>query len=163
MRLALNGNPAPEPDTFIVPLDGSETCRAAVPVASVLANAVRGRVLLVAVGNAAPEPLAEAGDTPFVTRVARYLADQGNDVTVESSKDGDITGVARRQIQVKGSWVVAGSHMRSGINRLLLGSHGDQFLRQCRGPLVVVPDPEIADQRTKNSRAESLLPPESPP
>ena len=161
-RIAMNGNPLPEPDTFIVPLDGTPKCMAALPVASVLTNAVRGRVLLITVGKAAPEPDTTASQSPFVSRAVRYLGERGTAVTVETSKNGDITGVARRQIQLRGSWVIAGSRMRSGFNRILLGSHGDQFLRQCRGPLIVVPDPDVAEERAKKSHAQSLLPPESP-
>jgi hypothetical protein len=83
--------------------------------------------------------------------VAEELTATGCHTEIEHISGG-VIGVARRQLQDRGSWVIAGSHMRSGLIRILKGSEGDNFLRKCRGPLIVVPKPNVSKRREKQLR-----------
>ena len=166
-RVAVGDGNVQEPGVIFVPFDGSVTTRAALPMASVFARAADARLVLLidqpetksknGDGGAADVP--EPPDADVAEEVAAELREDGIEAAVEAVEGGEIA-VARRQIQERGSWVVAGSRMRSGVARMVFGSRADNFLRQCRGPLLVVPDPDVAAKRAKKARRDALVAPE---
>jgi nucleotide-binding universal stress UspA family protein len=166
-RVALGDAIVQEPRVIFVPFDGSRTSNAALPLASVLAQAAGARLALVVesqapkrVNGSSEEKPPDGPGAALAEQVAAGLRAAGCEAGVEAVSGGEIA-IARRQIQERGSWVVAGSSMRSGLARLVLGSRADNFLRHCRGPLVVVPDPKVAEKRGRRAHRESLLTPEA--
>lgn len=156
-HIRLNGTPPPHPETIFIPVGDHATFQAALPIASTLSMALNSRLVLLI-----NTPEIKAGDrsknnesiTPkqnAAKALAEELTGQGCYAEVENVTGG-VIAIARRQLQERGSWVVAGSHMRSGLSRLIRGSQGDNFLRQCRGPLIVVPDAAAARSREKSIR-----------
>jgi nucleotide-binding universal stress UspA family protein len=159
-RGLLNGAPATEPETLFVPLFGQKPTEAALPLVRLLAMSSGARVVLIDNGQKARRKL-EAPPSkachPSPAGIAQELSEAGCTVEIEQTLDGDIA-VARRQVQDRASWVIVGSYMRGGVARALRGSRGDHLVRHCRGPIVVVPTAEIAKQRGRKAREESLLP-----
>lgn len=158
-HIRLNGSMPPHPETIFVPVRGGGTSRTAMPVASALAMALNSRLVLL-LNTPAVKQSGGAKSIDTVTperiaaeRLAAELRGQGCRAEVENVMGG-VIGVARRQLQERGSWVVAGSHMRSGLGRLIRGSDGDNFLRQCRGPLIIVPEALVARAREKSIRKQ---------
>lgn len=153
----VNGAPPTTPETIFVPFNGSETARAALPIATTLAMALESRLVLLLSAPDTDERNAEntvenvLSQTLAAREVAEELTEAGCHTEIEHVSGG-VIGVARRQLQERGSWVVAGSQMRSGLTRIIKGSEGDNFLRRCRGPLIVVPRPNVAKSREKRLR-----------
>jgi nucleotide-binding universal stress UspA family protein len=156
-HIKLNGSPPPHPETIFIPVSDDATFQAALPVASTLSSALNSRLVLLL-----NTPAMKESDSPASTEtvtpqqnaaqvIADELVDQGCHAEVENVSGG-VIAIARRQLEERGSWVIVGSHMRSGLSRLLRGNQGDNFLRQCRGPLIVVPDASVAKSRDKSIR-----------
>lgn len=157
-HIRLNGTSPPVPETIFIPVNEPETFEAALPIATTLARILHSRLVLLVntpeVKNPDEEEERRPIETPEINE-AEILAEElrTNDCYTEvETIAGGVIGVARRQLQERGSWVVAGSHMRSGLGKLLKGSKGDNFLRQCRGPLIVVPNESVAKSRAKKIR-----------
>lgn len=142
-----------EPREFIVPMDATPTCMAALPIASILANSIDAQVTLLATSKTAIDPITATQDKNSVSKAVAYLEEHKTTNSVETTSK---KGVSERQKQSSGSWVIAGSRMRFGIRRSLFGSSGDQFLRECKEPLIVVPEPGVAELRFRNARSKSL-------
>lgn len=166
-HLRLNGAAPPHPEAIFIPVNTSEAFEAALPIAKTLAMVMCARlVLLVHVpdrknGDEASRKSEDPDDRELAESLVDGLRDEGCSAEIENVAGG-VIGIARRQLQERGSWVVAGSHMRSGLSRLLRGSKGDNFMRQCRGPLIVVPTASVAQARDKRIRkkmatAESVM------
>lgn len=156
-HLMLNGEKPPYPETIFLPLNEPETFETAIPIATTLATALNSRLVILLNNREFKD-----GDRSDVAKVisperiaaeslAEELRGQGCDAEIEDVAGG-VIGIARRQLQERGSWVIAGSHMRSGLGKLLKGSKGDNFLRECRGPLIVVPNAAVAKSREKRIR-----------
>lgn len=159
-RMALY-EPGPyEPESILFVYRDSDTARAALPVASLLSIAFGSRLVLLVEKPDSSNPGYSSAATESAEQSASEIRALGCEVELEQIAGGEIS-VARRQIHERGSWVVAGSHLRTGFSRLLRGSSGDNYLRLCRGPLVVVPDPRVSEKRTRKIRRESLVAPET--
>lgn len=156
-HIRLNGSPPPHPETIFIPISDKATFDAALPIASTLSMALNSRLVLLLNAPKRNDSDGSAGGRTITPEesaaqaVAEELNAEGCHAEVEHVSGG-VIAIARRQLQERGSWVVAGSHMRSGLARLFRGSQGDNFLRQCRGPLIVVPDAEAAKSREKSIR-----------
>jgi nucleotide-binding universal stress UspA family protein len=159
-RVTLSDPGPGEPESILFVYRDSDTALAALPIASVLAAAFDSRLsLLIEKPESAP-----AGSSSETLNSAEESAGElrafGCKVEIERISGGEIA-VARRQIHERGSWVVAGSHLRTGLARLFRGSSGDNYLRLCRGPLIVVPDPDVAEKRSRKIRHDSLAAPDT--
>lgn len=158
-HVRLNGECPPVPETIFVPFDEQDTFEAAEPIATTLSRIFHSRLVLLvntpevkgSEDDAAARRVVSTPEIVAAHEMAEELQTYGCNAEVENIAGG-VIGVARRQLQERGSWVVAGSHMRSGLSKLLRGSKGDDFMRQCRGPLVVVPTESVARSRGKRIR-----------
>ena len=159
-RVALDDPGPHEPESVLFVYRDSETAMAALPLASALSAAFRSRLTLLIEKPESSNPGYNSAVADSAEESAAELREFGCDVAIEQIAGGEIS-VARRQIQERGSWVVAGSHLRTGFARLFRGSSGDNYLRLCRGPLVVVPDPRVAEKRSRKIKHESLVAPET--
>ncbi len=156
-HIRLNGESPSVPDTFFVPLNDKESFETAMPIATTLATAFGSRLVILLQSSGSKETEASkaieviASERTAVQELAEELRGAGCEAEVEDAVGG-VIGVARRQLQERGSWVVAGSQMRSGLSRLMRGGRGDSILRQCRGPLIVIPTESVAKSREKRIR-----------
>ncbi len=164
-----NGTAPRQPHSFIIPFDGTDTSLAAVPVASALAGAAGGNVILLRCPRRPDIPAlrrAKFGQTTDsrsedeLERALAILEENQADVVVDAATGYRVETVAARQQAEPGSWVVTGSKMRSGVRRTLLGSIADHVVRAGSGPVVVVPSPSVAQRRSQAARADSLISPE---
>jgi carbamate kinase len=119
-------------DTIVVPLDGSALADRAVPVATRLARAVGGSVLLVAVAaddraralaSHLDELASEITDVPVDTRVT--TGDDAADTIVELAATRDAT-------------VCMTSHGRTGLRWAVLGSVAEQVVARADRPVLLV-------------------------
>lgn len=153
----LNGAMPAHPETIFVPLNDTEAFETAIPIATTLATALGSRLVILLNSHGEKEATESemieviAPKRTAARNLAEELQGQGCETEIEDIAGGAIA-IARRQLQERGSWVVAGSHMRSGLSRLLRGNKNDNVLRQCRGPLIVVPTASVAKSREKRIR-----------
>lgn len=123
---------------ILVPLDGSEQSRSALPYARALAGA-KGMIILLTVVPSADELTTEGGGQPLhaaLTIVAAELREAGQ--TVETDV---VAGDPAEQIIAAGSgseMIVIGSHGRGAIDRLIHGSVADKVARESTVPVMVV-------------------------
>jgi nucleotide-binding universal stress UspA family protein len=141
---------------ILVPVDGSSTAQLAVEKAIGLAKAFGGRVTAIFVID--PYPFTGVG-TDFAYGQAEYLsaataeanaaiaaaktAFEGAGVSVETSVIEAHTawrGVVQAAESVQADLIVMGSHGRSGLEKLVLGSVTQAVLSHTRLPVLVVRD-----------------------
>jgi nucleotide-binding universal stress UspA family protein len=123
--------------TILVPLDGSELAEQALPYASALARATRGRLVLL--GAALPSrEMAEQAQTEL-GQVAGRLRGVGvaSEVRVYVAPTDEAIRDASRQEHA--DFIVMTTHGRFGVDRWVHGSVADAVLRQADVPLLVIP------------------------
>lgn len=139
---------------ILVPMDGSATARLAMEKAKEMAKVFASRVTAVYVIN--PYPFAGVG-TDFAYGQAEYLsaataeakaiveeaknAFEGSGVNMETSLIEASTpwrGVIQAAEATQADLIVMGSHGRSGLEKLLLGSVTQAVLTHTRVPVLVV-------------------------
>lgn len=138
-------------ETIMVPLDGSEFARQAVPRAVSLARRAEARLLLARVHHGfppadpeeAPRSLVEA-DRQLEAREREELAAAAEDVRsrgveVETAfEEGPVAQALVRRAEEAADLVVMSTHGRSGFSRFWLGSVADHLIRSCGVPLFLV-------------------------
>lgn len=141
---------------ILVPVDGSSTAKLAVEKAIGLAKAFDGRVTAIFVID--PYPFTGVG-TDFAYGQAEYLsaataeanaaiseakaAFEGAGVRVDTSvieAHAAWRGVVEAADSVQADLIVMGSHGRSGLEKLVLGSVTQAVLSHTRLPVLVVRD-----------------------
>ena len=141
---------------ILVPVDGSKTAELAVGKAIGLAQAFGSRVTVIFVID--PYPFTGVG-TDFAYGQAEYLsaataeanaavkaakeAFAGASVTVEASVVESHTawrGIVEAGDSLQADLIVMGSHGRSGLEKLVLGSVAQAVLSHTRLPVLVVRD-----------------------
>lgn len=143
---------------IVVPLDGSECSDRAFDVALRLAKAEGAELRICSV----VDPIVVGGTTPPSPALDLLLADRENEArrlvndAVEKARregldaDGEIElGVAfdailRYAKREKAGVIVMGTHGRSGIKRLFLGSIAESVLREAPCPVIVVRESRAA-------------------
>lgn len=140
----LNGKPPTAPKTIIVPRSkGSGD--SAIPIASALAGASRSNVKILVERSASSD---ESED-----ELIKLFSAEGIDMEIVQVEKDFTQQVIDFQNSTAGSWIVAGSRMRSGITRSLFGSVADGIARESTGPIVVVPDSNVTRKRKRQARA----------
>jgi nucleotide-binding universal stress UspA family protein len=146
-------------DRIVVPYDGSELSRAAIPVAIDFARGTGIELTLVQVVNpVAYMPPASPMDPSFSPEVYVDVMDEVETEAVEGIKQATAEiaeyGVTAKFELLKGSpaqvlieqtrpddLIVMTSHGRSGLKRLILGSVAGRLVREGHAPVVLVPAP----------------------
>jgi nucleotide-binding universal stress UspA family protein len=142
---------------ILVPLDGSETAEAALPVAARLANSAKLPVALVQVINPSLEfSMVGQGLAPITADLYNEVE---SDFTVQANEEldkgakllGDIPeGVTQTVLEGStvdalhdysepGDLIVMTSHGRTGFRRFLLGSVAQKIINERVAPVVLVP------------------------
>jgi nucleotide-binding universal stress UspA family protein len=138
--------------TIVVPLDGSETANRAFEVALNLAKAEGARLAVCSV----VDPVLIAGTTPPSPAADLVLADMEResrdvvDAAVERAKRAGLQASGAMRLGVpfeeilayakaeKADAIVMGTHGRSGLRRLFIGSVAESVLRKAFCPVIVV-------------------------
>jgi nucleotide-binding universal stress UspA family protein len=128
----VNQHPAQE---ILVPTDFSASADAALAVAGQYARRLRGHIHLLHVSAAA--------GTDAVRSVAAVQAKAGPDVPIiVAGGAGDpAEEILRYAWRHAVDLIVMGTHGRTGVSRLLLGSVAERVVRGARCPVLVVPAP----------------------
>lgn len=145
--------------SIMIPLDGSPTAERVIPSAAALARATDSAVLLLRVvaptpialqvgqsvplARYSPATLTQSQETAlaerYLQRQARQLIAEGliarSEVCVQSDPAAAILARARRESRLK--LIAMGSHGRSGLEQLVLGSVTERVLRHAPCPLLV--------------------------
>lgn len=138
-------------DVIMVPLDGSEFSRRALPTALQVARGAGARLLLAYVHagfppaepGEAPESLVEA-DRELLRRERRDLADaaeavRGAGTEVETLfEEGPVPETLSERAEERADLVVMATHGRGAFSRFWLGSVADGLARRCAVPLLFV-------------------------
>jgi nucleotide-binding universal stress UspA family protein len=146
-------------DSIVVPIDGSDPAQAAAETAVRLANTFDAELSLLAVLEASDrsfaEPLPndpgrEELDTTWVRaldRASTAAADAGVPCRTAIESGTVHEEIEAHADRVDADLVAMGTHGRTGINRLLLGSVTERTLRALEIPVLTIPgaDPVAAD------------------
>ncbi len=141
-HVTLNGEPPVAPKTMIVPCTQG-TSDAALPVASALAGASKSNVKIILAKSALTGEIED--------RLINFFTADGVRVEIENGSKNFVGQVLKNQAENKGSWVIVGSKMRSGLRRTILGSVADMLAREAIGPIIVAPDPKVMSQRKRSA------------
>ncbi len=128
---------------ILVPLDGSPHAAAALPYAVALARIADARICLLAVVEPAPVQESDerrvAASTAYLESVALPLRARGLAVTM-LSRYGNPAAMILAETEARScSLVVMGTHGRTGLARLRMGSVARHVLRHATVPTLVVP------------------------
>jgi nucleotide-binding universal stress UspA family protein len=142
----------PSYETVLVPTDGSDTAERAVDHAVAIADAFDGRLHALSVVDVGAlgaesqvvptetmiESLTERSEAA-VAAVAERAGAAGLDVTTEVQQGFPGTSVLRYAREHDADVVVMGTHGRTGLGRLLLGSTAERVMRRAEMPVCAVP------------------------
>lgn len=137
---------------IVVPLDGSETAEAALPMARLLAGALGASVELVRVHGITYGRGEDPVETDVLASARGYLEEKARELAAASGAAVDTVlregPVASEVLEHLGDHaegiVVMTTHGRSGFSRLWLGSVAEQLVRSSPWPVLLVrPDPEF--------------------
>lgn len=147
----MNREGKPMLETIMVPLDGSEFARQAVPRAVSLARRADAGLLLVRVHRGFPPP--EPGQAPRslvesdlalerqereeLAEAAAGLRDRGLEVET-AFEEGPVVEAILEVAEESADLVVMSTHGRGGLSRFWLGSVADGLARACSVPLFFV-------------------------
>ncbi|SIS12317.1 universal stress protein [Natronorubrum thiooxidans] len=139
-------------ETIVVPIDGSSHADAAFEEALALASDNGATVHLLSVVDVAPVGIDEGNDFRLeqLEQYAQQVVDEGVQQAEEVGVDavGSVQhGSAQQRIREytddeNADLVVMGTHGRSGLDRLLLGSVTERVLRTATTPVLTVREPD---------------------
>ncbi|HXU88240.1 MAG TPA: universal stress protein [Methylomirabilota bacterium] len=133
--------------TILVPLDGSATAEAAVPVALQLARGENARLILLMVitPHPAPDPAPVEGDLVPIRSAEAYLASAKQrlagdyrNVLTAVWRGAAAAAIVRAAHDYGAGWIVMTTHGRTGAQRDMFGSVADAVLRGASMPVVVL-------------------------
>jgi nucleotide-binding universal stress UspA family protein len=148
-------------NTLLVPLDGSKYSLAALDVAIDLAMPLRSKIVLCYVLDLTKAAAMTFGESQLVAGCLEALRAEGRDVLERASayvrtRGVDVEaklaeGIVADEIdgaaaEFDASMIVMGSHGRSGLARLLVGSVAEGILRRSQRPVVVVPRAAVSER-----------------
>lgn len=152
--------------TLLVPVDGSRTSRHALDVAISLARTLNARMVLVFVIDAGRAARLTFGEPALIDGAYDALRDEGEHVLAEASArvaplvpgtskllayGNPADEIERMAEQVDATMIVMGSHGRSGLQHVLMGSVAEGVIRSAKVPVVVVPR-----ERNHSKKSEPL-------
>lgn len=145
VRVPVNATPTAEVPTcrsVLVPLDGSELAEQALVLAAEVASACGARVVLVSVvATAIDEEQAaavEAGVTGYLEDVAGALRAKGLAVTARHHAGDPAEQILAAAEDEQADLIVMGTHGRSGVQLLWLGSVATKVVQSSRHPVLLV-------------------------
>jgi nucleotide-binding universal stress UspA family protein len=138
---------------ILVPVDGSEYSLRALDFAIGFASELHGEIIICNVIDLARAATMSGGEAQLVvgclkelqTEGAAILADAADHVanrvpvSTRTAQGSPIAEIERLATEIKPSFVVIGSHGRTGLNRLVMGSVAEGVVRSSPVPVMVVP------------------------
>jgi nucleotide-binding universal stress UspA family protein len=142
---------------ILVPVDGSEFSKRALDVATDLACALSAELVLVTVVDLTRAAVMSGGQAQLVAGALEELQAEGKRLVEEARarvagrapattrviEGSPIDEIEKAAIQLKVSYIVMGTHGRSGLNRAVMGSVAEGVARRAPVPVMIVP-PERA-------------------
>ena len=141
-------------ERILVPVDGSDCSQRALDAACGLADAVGASLVLCYVVDFGKAASMTAGEAQLVQGCLDALRCEGEDILTAAGERAHAkvaqiesqmrqgSDVAREITQAasdtRASWIVMGSHGRTGVSRLLLGSVAEGVLRKADVPVMIV-------------------------
>lgn len=153
---------------IMVGIDGSLATVAALAEAIRLAGAERASIRAVSIVERVPNIIGPGPGFVDTAALAQSLRDAAQvalgraqdlfiltglagETALVDAGDGDVASVLLRESHAWGAdLVVLGTHARRGIERVLLGSTAESFLRISTIPVLLIPQREHTGERTMN-------------
>lgn len=143
-------NPNPR---ILVPVDGSEDSLRALDLASGVASELHGEIIICHVIDLARAATMSGGQAQLVVGCLEELQREGTTILADAvnrlahrvpvstrTADGSpIAEIERLASEINPAFVVIGSHGRTGLNRLVMGSVAEGVVRSSPVPVMVVP------------------------
>lgn len=148
--------------TILFATDYSKHAASAFDLACALARDYRAKLLIVHVAPPPPVVTPEGGVLEFNN--ADYVNDLKKQLGAIKPPDSSIrvehlleqghpaTEILRMAREAHADWIVIGTHGRTGLLRLLMGSVAEEVLRGAPCPVLAVRMPSPADRRTPDAR-----------
>jgi nucleotide-binding universal stress UspA family protein len=127
--------------TILVPLDGSDLARRALPYAAALAKATQARLVLLHAyipGRTGPTPDPELDIIMELSDLAGDLREQGINASTWLVYDEAGPAIVEAINDLSANLIVMSTHGRGGLSQLLHGSVAEYLLRQVSVPAVLV-------------------------
>ncbi|MEO6835260.1 MAG: universal stress protein [Candidatus Tumulicola sp.] len=139
---------------ILIPVDGSEQSLRALDVAADLASALRATLIVCHVADIARVAAMTFGEPQFAQECFDAVRAEGASMLKEAVEraqrrvDGVESQIGRGNVvdeilrlatEAGAEWIVMGSHGRSGLSRLLMGSVAEGVLRHSTVPVMIVP------------------------
>jgi nucleotide-binding universal stress UspA family protein len=150
-------------ERIMVAVDGSQAARVALDEALKLAQAMRAEVLAVCVVAHAPQLVDIGGGfvednraSSAVTEAATKALDEAREMLAEKRVSGNVRAIdsygesiaqvlTRAAGEFDANLIVMGTHGRTGMRRLLLGSVAESLLRETTVPLLLLKETSQAE------------------
>lgn len=144
---------------ILVPVDGSEYSMRALDVAVELASALGAELVVANVVDLTQAAVLSGGQPQLVAGALEELQEQGRRLVDDAcariagkaatstcvAEGSPVEEIEKLAAQVQASYIVIGTHGRSGFKRAVLGSVAEGVARCAPVPVVIVP-PERADK-----------------
>jgi nucleotide-binding universal stress UspA family protein len=154
--------------TILVPVDGSEFSLRALDIAIDLARRLGAAIVVCHVVDLTKAASLSSGEAQLVEECLEMLESDGRrivDAAVERAKatvptssrvveGSPVDEIQRLAAELEPIFVVIGSHGRTGLNRLIMGSVAEGVVRGSAVPVLIVP-PERAGSEAKDPHVET--------
>jgi nucleotide-binding universal stress UspA family protein len=138
---------------ILVPVDGSEYSKRALDVAVDLACALGAEVVIANVVDLTRAAVMSGGQAQLVAGALEELQAEGKRLVDEArtrvagkapamtrvAEGSPVDEIEKLALQLKVSYIVMGTHGRSGLNRAVMGSVAEGVARRAPVPVMIVP------------------------
>jgi nucleotide-binding universal stress UspA family protein len=138
---------------ILVPVDGSEYSKRALDIAVDLASALGAELVIINVVDLTRVAVMSGGQAQLVGGAFEELKDEGRRLVDEARarvagkapatthvvEGNPVDEIERAALQMKVSYIVMGTHGRSGLGRAVMGSVAEGVARRAPVPVMIVP------------------------
>src|SRR5215207_4350081 len=127
--------------TILIPLDGSELARHALPFATFLARATQARLVLLHAYRSqgqAPKPDSELDLIQEHADLASGLRERGVHATTWLSYDEPGPAIVKTAADLQADLIVMSTHGRGGVGQLIYGSVAEHVSQHSSVPVILV-------------------------
>jgi nucleotide-binding universal stress UspA family protein len=141
---------------LLCPVDFSEPSAEALRYAAALTSVVNGKLTILHVRPASPSRDAGGPAEGNLDTFVSTVIDSGAAVEILERSGDPVTEILHAAAAIASDVIVMGTHGRSGLQRLLLGSVAERVLRQSTVPVLAVPQRGRTDAQRPFSLATVL-------
>jgi nucleotide-binding universal stress UspA family protein len=142
---------------ILVPVDGSEYSTRALDVATDLARALGAELVIFHVVDMARVAMLSAGQAQLIPECLQEVESEGRQIVEDAlhrvpsgvrattrMADGmPVEQIERTADEIKPSFIVMGTHGRSGLKRAVMGSVAEGVARRSPVPVMIVPPSNV--------------------